>query len=525
MRPPTARFATLALLPALLAAAGLSTAPPARAQTTTWEGGAGVWSEADNWDAGVPTDGSRVLIDDNNAAASDVGLDSFATINGLVLDADDLLRLQNGQRLHFEGAGAALENQGLVQHEGTGFTWIRLNDDLSVTGGGTIRLNGGSNGINGFNALAPPVLDHGPDHTIEGAGSVGSGLDVVNRGLIHANVNGASLTIDSETALQNTGTIRASNGATVNMFVPTHTGGGRYEAAGAGSRLVFFSDTVVHDGVFAGTGGGVITPDAFNLGRTLDLHDVVNQGRFDAADTFLHGSFENSGTVRLLNAQTLSLESAFPLTGGGTIELVQGGNITGAFPLDNVDNTLSGFGDVDVAASFGAASAIAPGTSADATHALDFNADVSIAGLVALDLAGVGVPGGPPDAGQVNTGTPGQGIQFDQLNAFAAATLEDALSIQVDLVDGYTPLDGDFFDVLTADEIVVAGGLDLDFPELPGTAFSQQILSLFDPLTGTERDVLRITARVPEVGTPLVLALTATALAGRARAGRRRPGA
>lgn len=530
MRLPTARrtrgalaLRRLALLAALLAGAGGLPPEPAAAQPTTWQGGAGVWSDPDNWDPDLPTATSQVLIDDGNATASDVALDTFATINALSLDADDLLRIQNGQRLHFDGAGASLENHGLIQHEGTGFTSLRVLDDLAVTGTGTVRLNGGSNQVSGgFSS----TLDHGPDHTIEGAGSVGSGIDVVNRGLIHGNVNGSSLTIQSQNTFENNGIVRASNGATVNMFSNDNTGsGGRYEAVGPGSRVVFFSNTEIHDAVFAGTGGGVITPDAFNLGRTMDLHDGVNEGRFDAADTFLHGSFTNSGTVRLLNAQTLSLESAFPLTGGGSIELVQGGDITGAFPLNNVDNTLAGFGDVDVAATFGAASSLAPGTSSDATHVLDFNEAVSIAGLVALDLAGVEVANTPPDAGQVNTGSPGTAIQFDQLNAFATATLEDAVSLDVDLVDGYTPMDGDFFDVLTADEIAVAGTLDLDLPSVPGVSFSHAILELFDPLAGTDRDVLRITARVPEPGAALLLALglAAAARGRRIPARRRRP--
>lgn len=156
-------------------------AASAHGQTTTWLGGAGNWTDAGRWDEGMPGTTSDVRIDDDPTVASDVLLNTFATIHGLTLDAGDLVRIGPGQRLHFEGADATLANDGLVQPEGTGFTWIRLNSDLALSGTGAIRLNGGSNGINGFSPSGPPLLLHGPGHTIEGAGRIGSGLEVVNQ--------------------------------------------------------------------------------------------------------------------------------------------------------------------------------------------------------------------------------------------------------------------------------------------------------------------------------------------------------
>lgn len=70
-------------------------------------------------------------------------------------------------------------------------------------------------------------------------------------------------------------------------------------------------------------------------------------------------------------------------------------------------------------------------------------------------------------------------------------------SIDVDLIDGFVPQPGDFFDILTADSLEFIGNAGFDFPTLNGLTFACDLLNLFDATTGTNRDVLRITFGAP----------------------------
>lgn len=486
------RLPVLSLLLPLLAA-------PAHA--TTWLGGTGVWTDPANWDAGVPTTTSDVLIDDGNATASDVTLDATTEIQSLVLDAGDQLRVQGPAQvnLRFGGAGAALHNDGLIllgpSASSSSQTFLDLRADLALSGTGTIRLDRAQ--ITGF-ATPTPVLTNGAGHTIEGAGSVGNSsfVALVNEGLIHANVAGSSLVVSSAGGvLTNTGTIRASNGGGISVFTPDHVGAGAYEATGAGSRVTFFSGStgVIQDAVFEGSAGGVVQgSDAFNLSRKVTLERVENRGYFQGADVALRDSFRNSGLVEILNSRTLSLESAVGIDGGGTIDL-QGGHVAGPFALDLVDNTLAGFGDVDVAATIRSAAAIAPGTAADPTRRFTFADTATFDGRYAIDLGGTAAD------------------SHDQLDVLATAVLGASILLDVELVPGYAPLDGDFFDVLIADAITQVGGLAFDFPALPGTSFSHALVDLGG------REALRITAHVPEPALGMLLLGALAAVCGARR--------
>lgn len=272
--------------------------------------------------------------------------------------------------------------------------------------------------------------------------------------------------------------------------------------------MVFFSGAgaEVHEAIFESAAGGVIQgADAFNIPRTIALHDVVNRARFDAPDTRLHGSLENEGLLWVRNGKMLSLESDLAITGGGTIEM-EGGSITGAFPFVNEDNVRAGFGDVEVPARFEAGATLAPGTAGDPTRHFQFHDGLLLDGAFSIDLGGT-----EPNS-------------YDAVDVLGIASLGASLLFEIELLSGFTPVEGDTFDVLSADEIVVAGELDFDFPALAGLVLTHEILRLFDASAGIERDVLRITARVPEPGVALQLAAGVVGLGafGRCRGRRSR---
>ena len=491
------------------------------AQTTNWTGGSGNWSDSGKWDAGLPGPSSSAVVNGATPTPADVALDASPTIGSLSVGAGNQLRVQNGQRLVFGGPSSTLANNGLIQHEGDGFTWLRIQSDLTVSGTGVIRLNGGAHAINGFGATAAPVLINGPAHTIEGAGRVGTGIDIVNQGLIQANVAGQQLTLDSANELQNSGVVRATHGATLTIFAPVSTGTGRFEAVGPGSEVVFFGNERFEDPTFAGTGGGLVRPNAFNLSNVAQMQNVTNEGLLQLAETDFFGDFANSGTVQVLNARDMRLRTAVTLSGGGTVDLMDGGRIVGDEPLTVVDNTLQGTGTLGAATQFQSQSLIAPGNTADPTGFLDFTSPVSGEPALAIDLGGTLIGGSLPLIGQINRPGLNGSTQFDQINALSGALSIDGLQMSVALADGFTPAPGDFFDVITADQIVLAQAPDLQFPTVTGIAFEAAVLTLPDPEAGSSRDVLRVTA-TPEPASAGLLLLGAAALLRRRRRAIRR---
>jgi hypothetical protein len=89
--------------------------------TVAWLGGAGNWSDGTKWQGGASPNNPSLIaqIDNGNAAASSVTLDTSATVNTVALDADDSLTIGNGQTLTLAGPGASAFN-GTLAFAGSG---------------------------------------------------------------------------------------------------------------------------------------------------------------------------------------------------------------------------------------------------------------------------------------------------------------------------------------------------------------------------------------------------------------------
>lgn len=153
----------------------------------------------------------------------------------------------------------------------------------SLKGGGTITLAGDP-------SLTSITDDFGParlinvDNTIQGAGTIGGNLILVNKaaGVIEANVTGESLVLGSlATTITNQGTFKASNGGTLDVQGDVVRSGGAVIAGGtiefrggATSAVSFMSGSGTLDlddsdrfiGTVAGLGG--------SQNYTLDLNDI-----------------------------------------------------------------------------------------------------------------------------------------------------------------------------------------------------------------------------------------------------------
>ncbi len=249
-------------------------------------------------------------------------------------------------------SGTINENSGVgsaeLQVTGTGAT---------LSGKGHINLsNNTNNQLVGSSASA--VLTN-LDNVIAGAGTIGA-MTLVNDGVINAN-KATPLVIDTgATVVTNAGTLEATTGGNLLLNGVVDNSAGTISAIGAGAVVSFINSII--GGTLSSSGGGVIR--AMPSSAALDgqgLHPVTNTGTVQVADATtlsLLGSISNAGSIVLASTGdgtslmigsplvTLSGKGKIVLAGTGASQIFSGG---AGFALANVDNTISGAGQINVA--------------------------------------------------------------------------------------------------------------------------------------------------------------------------------
>ena len=327
---------------------GLLCAPLSWAEaqvTTTWNGGAGIWSDSSKWSGGVPPTGpsADVIIDSLPGVNSAVTIDSnFSTpsVGRLRIDTGDSLDIPLNSRLlsdntGFTGAGEWLID-GLLTVPAT--TQGALDGTKTINGSGKIVLGSGTSG--------PEIYGNTYNNaTIEGVAAFGRNNNIsfwhpmVNTGTIDANVPNGTMVFRSHPAgsapeliSTNTGTMKASNGGRLLIDQGLWNGaGGNMIADGPNSVVQFgvfhFADMV--GGTFSTANGGLLRVGS---ARWRDLVSL--------------GSTEVFGTESLVGKLTL----AGTVTNNGTITVPAGGGriemdttlVNGQLPVV----TLAGTGQV-----------------------------------------------------------------------------------------------------------------------------------------------------------------------------------
>ncbi len=232
-------------------------------------------------------------------------------------------------------------------------TRLLLDADSTLTGGGTVNMNGANAQIFGGVVLT------NFNNLIQGQGNLGANvMTILNQaaGVIDANVTGQVLFIDpvnSPTGFVNNGLVEATNGGLLQL---SGNGNGAFvnnttiSADGIGSEIQLLQNVIITGGTLSATNGGIIHnlsgQAAFLNGLTL-VGPYVNDNN---ADTHITGTIANTGSMSFNsagNVTRLFLEANSTLTGGGTVNL-NGVNaqITGAFQLTNVDNLIQGQGNL-----------------------------------------------------------------------------------------------------------------------------------------------------------------------------------
>jgi len=294
-----------------LAGVVLGMAAPARAGVVlkTYVGPAvGIWNAAGNWSPfGVPQNGGGflfdVLIDSNSRQFSEVSLTGSFNIQSLTVTTGDTLLIGNGGLLSL--AGGSLSDSGAVVVNSAGATTDLRFDAANTTlsgPGATSASNTQANRIYCNSSANRITVASG--HTLRGAFQLGlSQTRLTNEGLIDADLPAnASVNLTAGDVNFNTGTMRASNGATLGITSTTIDNTGGLIEAAAGS-LVNLTGVTIRGGTLLDTDGA--GPGAIRNAGSTTLEDVTIEGEFNTnngTSTFLRGTIDLQGPFHLNSA-------------------------------------------------------------------------------------------------------------------------------------------------------------------------------------------------------------------------------
>lgn len=338
------------------------TAILASAQTDTWKGGTGNWSDATKWSSGVPTASSNVVID--NGKVSAVTVDGGFNCNNLTIDASSSLTIPGGDNLTVNGTSIANAGKIVIDDTaGVAALAIAAGQSVALTGGGTVTMNDTTGGAAALIRGGVGSTLTNVNNTIQGSGQLGfgNGLALVNQagGVINGNQTGRVLEVNPFAGFNNGGLMEATGGGSLSFAqgLTINNAGGTVSSSGSGSTVLFIG--VTQGGTLKTSGGGIMQGEG-----TLDgaAHGAVNnQGTFSVPGgqtTTLIGTINNSGVFLLDDTSgdsALTVEGGqnVMLTGGGTVTMIDTRGGAQAFisggagsTLTNVNNTIEGSGQI-----------------------------------------------------------------------------------------------------------------------------------------------------------------------------------
>ncbi|MEM7146989.1 MAG: choice-of-anchor D domain-containing protein [Verrucomicrobiota bacterium] len=373
---------SLAALTLTISAATVFFTNPAIAQTDfTGNGDGTTWSDAGNWDNGVPNGTTDASID--TSGVFNVIITGNSNARNLTVGGDDSLTLNAGLNLDL-GAGGSLTNSGIIItnnntdlgvlgtvnntgqiniNAGGNQTDFELRDTTTLTGGGTITFSGANAGINDLSGTQQLNVEN---QTVQGEGNIGrNSINVDNQtaGLFDANVSLGTLTLDAFNTFSNSGTLQATNGGILLLnggdYTQTATGLIRADGndGGGNNSTVTLANTAnITGGTIQAINGGVVQTAT---GVDVSLDSVTIDGLFnirDNTDLNLSNTITNNGEVAFVstgNAVSIAIQTnEVILTGGGTITMDSSvgpatiGDDGGTKRLTLNDQTIQGSGNV-----------------------------------------------------------------------------------------------------------------------------------------------------------------------------------
>tara|TARA_R110002110_G_scaffold411316_1_gene635572 strand:+ start:637 stop:4350 length:3714 start_codon:yes stop_codon:yes gene_type:complete len=327
--------------------AGFSHMAAAAPITSNWTpGNVGNWSggapaDAVNWThSQPPTPPSTQTFPNNNVndtysvnisggSGSVVNLNTNVTIDALNVSGGDTLNIDNARNLAIVTGGNVTNNGAINVNSAGSVTGLNFLGSSTISGTGTITLG---NAVNNriTQSSGGGIITNSVGHTIRGAGSVLTNIGGMNNaGDIIADQSNALILDPGADPFNNTGTLRAQDGAQLRLSAGTYNNaGGTIEADGPGSNVNLSSGVItLNGGTLATTNGGEIRSGA-NTGAILDGVTISAGSNVVQANSFdfrVQNGVTNNGTwslnstgsqtfIQFLGSQTLD----------GTGEVVMG---------------------------------------------------------------------------------------------------------------------------------------------------------------------------------------------------------
>ncbi len=425
------------------------------------------------------------------------------------IDNSGVINTNTGSDLQF---ARGVSNSGAINIDSgvsAAATDIVVTDDTTLTGGGTISLSGANPGITGNLAGLDLTVD---GQTIQGQGALGRNvIDIINNGVIVANVSGETLTIDTAAGgLMNAGDIEATNSGTLAIAGTIVNNAGGSITAQADSTVLLDNATSINGGAVSSVGTGEVRTD---VSSTVSLNDVANSGSLVVAnnsDLEIEGTITNSGSITFdsttIDANEIGGSIVIDPTGGVGVDLVNNGTLSASNggTLDSVHNLVSnGTITVDDGTILANALGIGVGGVVEGDGVIDVDTgDIMVSGLL--------TPGDSLTAGSLelqdglvldSAATVDFGLfdlaQFDTILIAGEAALDGTLDVS--LLDGFVASATDVFDILLVDDLTggfanVANGGTL-FTSDGGGSFTVSLTANSVQLSNFEATV------IPEPGT------------------------
>jgi hypothetical protein len=287
-------------------------------------------------------------------SGSTVNLESGVTIKGgtLTSSGGGIVEVPGGHNITLNGvtssgtyaiqnnavtqvAAGTLTNSGTIQLNSAGnFTELEIDGNVSLTGSGTVTM---SNNVNNFifGSVGTNQLTN-VNNTIQGSGNIGDNqMAFVNQSLVDANNPANALTIQTTHGTTNSGTLEATNGATLLLVGDTYiNAGGTIKAVGTNSTVTVESGATLNGGTLTTSSGGLIQVPG---GQSATFSGLTTSGTLavqNNAQALLSGVINNTGTLQVNssgNFTELRISGSATLSGAGSVALA-----------DNVNNFILG---------------------------------------------------------------------------------------------------------------------------------------------------------------------------------------
>lgn len=296
--------------------------PVSPATTDNWTDKSGIdnnWNTPGNWDSGLPTAASDVVIPSGPTAPN---LNVSPTIGTLTLNSGSLFVEGEPNATSLDITGSSITNNGgqLVLNASNELHYADLNiQSASVTLSGTGVLAMSDFARNAIVANGKTFIN---ESTIQGAGVIAGGL--INAGVITGNqpVNSLLIAPNSD-SVANSGTLEASSGGTLLLDAGLYSNSGFIEANGG---TVLLDGAIISGGQLS-TSSGVIE-QAFQ-GAPPTLNGVTlafGLYQLNSGDlTNLQGAITNNGQIKLTDASgtgtQLFMKGTTTIAGSGVILL------------------------------------------------------------------------------------------------------------------------------------------------------------------------------------------------------------